>query len=281
MAADLKFALAGLVVGSLVGFSGMGGGSVMTPLLIVLGLPAPKAVGTDLIYSALTKSLGTAAHARRGHVDWAVALWLAVGSVPALIAGVLTITLLRHQMGSDVNNLLQQVLGGMLVVVGTVFVIRICVQRTPSIRLPHSSPVEMTKRRKVLAVSIGLVGGYGVGLTSIGSGTLFALMLMLSFPLIAPRVVGTRPVPRDPARLGGGACACGRRERPVRHRRSASDRVASRRPLRCAVHRTDSGETGARRARRDSRAERRAAALNWRRPCRRVPGRTADRGTKE
>jgi uncharacterized membrane protein YfcA len=191
MEPNAKFALAGLIVGTLVGFSGMGGGSLMTPLLIALGLPAPKAVGTDLIYSAVTKSLGTVSHARRQHVDWKVALWLAAGSVPASIAGVLTISVLKNQMGADVNRLLQQLLGGMLVIVGVLIVVKIWAGWSGGSRGRSDNPVEMTTRRKMLAVGTGLVGGYGVGLTSIGSGTLFALMLMTAFPLVARRVVGT------------------------------------------------------------------------------------------
>jgi hypothetical protein len=191
MQPNVKFALAGLLVGTLVGFSGMGGGSLMTPLLIALGLPAPKAVGTDLIYSALTKSLGSWSHAKRRHVDWSVALWLAAGSVPASIAGVLTISLLKNQMGGNVNLLIQQALGGMLVLVGISIVVRLCWHPAAPSPPRSTEPVEMTSRRKLLAVGTGIVGGYGVGLTSIGSGTLFALMLMTAFPLVAKRVVGT------------------------------------------------------------------------------------------
>jgi uncharacterized protein len=187
---ELKFMLAGFIVGSLVGFSGMGGGSVMTPLLIVLGLPPAKAIGSDLIFSALTKTLGSASHARKRHVEWRLAGWLALGSVPASILGVFTLGRIKAAMGGNSDALIQQVLGGMLILVGAMILFRLFFagrRREPA----TDEPLAMTPRRKALAVGFGLVGGYGVGLTSIGSGTLFAIAMLTFFPLMARKVVGT------------------------------------------------------------------------------------------
>src|SRR3954466_6524355 len=101
MGADAKFIAVGLVVGTLVGFTGMGGGAVTTPLLILFGLPPVKAIGSDLVYSAIPKPVGSVSHARQRHVDWGLALWLAAGSVPASILGVFTVSKLQASMGMD------------------------------------------------------------------------------------------------------------------------------------------------------------------------------------
>jgi uncharacterized protein len=191
MVADPRFVVVGLIVGVLVGFTGMGGGAVTTPLLILFGLPPVKAIGSDLVYSAITKTVGSASHARQRNVDWSLALWLALGSVPASILGVFTVSRLQASMGTGAQALLQELLGAMLIVAGLVVVARIVLgdrlRRTPS----QTDPVAMTRRRRLCAVGLGAIGGFGVGLTSIGSGTLFAIVLITTFPLAARRVVGT------------------------------------------------------------------------------------------
>src|SRR4051812_47699377 len=96
---DLKLAFAGLLIGGLVGLTGMGGGSLMTPLLIFLGLPPVKAVGTDLAYAAVTKSFGAWRHHVLQNVNYDVAKWLALGSVPASVLGVFTLDRLRACWG--------------------------------------------------------------------------------------------------------------------------------------------------------------------------------------
>jgi uncharacterized protein len=182
-----RFAGAGLFVGSLVGFSGMGAGSLMTPILIALGLPAPKAIGTDLVYSALTKGLGSVSHARKGHVDWRLAGWLAAGSVPAAVAGVFTLNRLRTAMGAEANTTLEHMLGGMLILAGAAVAYRVLRRQTRETQIEFA----LGTRHKVGCVALGLVGGFAVGLTSVGSGSLFGVFLMIAFPLLAPRVVGT------------------------------------------------------------------------------------------
>ena len=181
-----RFAAAGLLVGSLVGFSGMGAGSLMTPLLIALGLPAPRAIGTDLVYSALTKTLGSVSHARKGHVDWRVALWLAAGSVPASVVGVFTLNRLRTAMGADANVTLEHMLGAMLILAGACVAFRVLRRQPREVRR-----FELDAQRKTLCVGLGVLGGFAVGLTSVGSGSLFGVFLLLAFPLAATRVVGT------------------------------------------------------------------------------------------
>jgi uncharacterized membrane protein YfcA len=191
MTTDIKFILAGMLVGTLVGFSGMGGGSVMTPLLIFMGLPAAKAIGSDLVYSAVTKTVGSYRHARALRVDWGIVKWMAIGSVPAAVLGVFTVSAIKDAMGSNANDVLQQILGVMLIAVGVTMVWRIAVAGRRLTSRTVTGTYEWTTRRKVATMTIGALGGFGVGLTSVGSGTLFALFLLTSFPLVASRVVGT------------------------------------------------------------------------------------------
>jgi uncharacterized protein len=189
MPIELKLVIAGLLVGCLVGLTGMGGGAVMTPLLIFLGIPATTAVGTDLAFSAATKTLGAWRHHSLRHVNYRIALWFAAGSVPAAVLGVLTLKELQEAMGDDVDAFVQLLLGGALVIVGITFALKTLILKEH----PHDREIEtrLASREKVLAVGIGLVFGYLLGLTSVGSGTFFGMALVLVFQLRAARVVGT------------------------------------------------------------------------------------------
>src|SRR5215475_5034322 len=104
---DVKLAFAGLVIGGLVGLTGMGGGSLMTPLLIFLGLPPVKAVGTDLAYAAVTKSFGAWRHHVFDNVNYDVAKWLALGSVPASVLGVFTLDRIESALGTNPDDVVQ------------------------------------------------------------------------------------------------------------------------------------------------------------------------------
>jgi uncharacterized membrane protein YfcA len=189
MPVEAKLVLAGLLVGALVGLTGMGGGAVMTPLLIFLGIPATTAVGTDLAFSAFTKTLGAWRHHSLSHVNYRIAFWLAAGSVPAAVLGVLTLKQLQNAMGDDVDGLIQALLGASLVLVGLTFALKTLVLKPKE----HEREIEtrVTSREKVMAVGIGLGFGYLLGLTSVGSGTFFGMALVLLFHLRAARVVGT------------------------------------------------------------------------------------------
>src|SRR3954471_12762076 len=103
-ALDLKLAFAGLLIGGLVGLTGMGGGSLMTPLLIWLGIPPVKAVGTDLAYAAITKTFGAWRHHTLEHVNHDLVRWLALGSVPSSVVGVWTLSRMEDVMGDGVNQ---------------------------------------------------------------------------------------------------------------------------------------------------------------------------------
>jgi uncharacterized membrane protein YfcA len=180
---DPLVVLFGLGVGILIGLTGIGGGSLMTPLLIlVVGVQPVVAIGTDLAYGAITKTVGGWRHLRKGTVDLGVSKWLAFGSVPGALAGVF----LLERLDLDVTVVLALVAGA-LMVVSLAVLARAVFARAPRER----ATVPLTARSKAGAVSIGLVLGLVLGLTSVGSGALIGPALILLFRLTPRRVVGT------------------------------------------------------------------------------------------
>ena len=186
---DPGLAIAGLGVGLLVGLTGMGAGSLMTPILItVFGIPASTAVGTDLVYAAITKAFGAARHHQLKNVNRELALWMATGSVPAALAGTFTL----YNVFGNINDWLPDAIGITLILVGIAVAIRTFVTIRglwDASKLPVDG--ELTTRQKVMAVTIGVIFGYILGLTSVGSGVFFGMTLVTLFPLSARRVVGT------------------------------------------------------------------------------------------
>jgi len=182
---DLTLPLTGFAVGVLVGLTGMGGGAVMTPFLIlVLGTRPVVAVGTDLVYGAVTKLVGAGLHWRQGTVDIRLALRLAATSVPAGLAAVAALRLLPDAAAAD--GAVRQLLGVALIVVALLLVAR----------LRGALPLPLPERwRGALqgggTYAAGALVGALVGFTSIGSGSLLVPFLVSVFPLAAAQVVGT------------------------------------------------------------------------------------------
>ena len=176
----------GLGVGVLVGLTGIGGGSLMTPLLlIVIGTQPHVAVGTDIAYGALTKTVGGWRHLRSGTVDLGVSLWLAVGSVPGAIGGVVVVELLP----SPPDQALLWGVAGALTFTAVVTLARAMFM--PRMVERERDSVPLGRRSKSLAVGLGVVLGFILGVTSVGSGALIGLALILVFRLTPHRVVGT------------------------------------------------------------------------------------------
>jgi uncharacterized membrane protein YfcA len=176
-----EFSLAGLLVGILVGMTGMGGGSLMTPILILLfNFDAKVAVGTDILHGAIFKSFGAARHRMLGTVHARLALWMLIGSAPLPLVGVQV-----AQRMSDTGSL-QRLVGIALIVGGLGFLLKTYIQG-------HSSdaPFILARGDKLAAVAVGAVGGFVVGLTSVGSGTFFGLAMLFLYPLTAYKIVGT------------------------------------------------------------------------------------------
>jgi hypothetical protein len=185
---DPKLALAGLLIGILVGMTGMGGGSLMTPILILFFNFNPSiAVGTDILHGAVFKSFGAVRHRRLGTVRLRLGAWMFVGSAPMSLAGVWTVGYLTDRYGEGVDSVQGKILACMLIVGGLAFLAKAVMHREgPKKELGH-----LSNRDRIVAVCIGAVGGFLVGLTSVGSGTLFGLALLIAFPLSAKIIVGT------------------------------------------------------------------------------------------
>jgi len=186
---DPKIILFGFGIGLLVGMTGMGGASLMTPMLILLfGITPVTAIGTDIFYAAVTKTVGGYKHMKLGTVHKGLAFWLAVGSVPSAIAGVWVIELLQSKYGDDLDTLVLGMLGGTLVVVGVATLLR---SLFFSGVIQERSAIHLYRRHIIAAVITGITTGFVIGLTSAGSGTLIAIALIAIFRLTPQRVVGT------------------------------------------------------------------------------------------
>lgn len=187
---DPAIVLFGLGIGVLVGMTGMGGGSLMTPLLILIfGIQPTTAIGTDIFYSAVTKTVGGWRHFRMKTVNMELVRWLATGSVPAAVAGVALVSYLHDQIGEDrLNSLVYAVLGGTLLMVGVVTMARALILRE---LVDERDRFDVERRHKVAAIVIGATTGFVIGITSAGSGTVIAILLIAVYRLSPKKVVGT------------------------------------------------------------------------------------------
>jgi uncharacterized protein len=180
----------GLGVGVLVGLTGIGGGSLMTPLLIlVAGYSPAVAIGTDLAYGAVTKTVGGWRCWRKGLVDLGLSKWLAFGSLPGSLLGVWTLERLQAAYGGDFEPYLLGALAGALLLVAVAILARALFM--PKLVAQERETADLSGRRRAMTVAIGLVLGFVLGLTSVGSGALIGLALILVFKLTPRRVVGT------------------------------------------------------------------------------------------
>jgi uncharacterized protein len=183
-----ELTLTGLLIGTLVGMTGMGGGSLMTPILVILfGFQPALAIGTDIAHGAIFKTVGAVQHRRMGNVRAQLAGWMLLGSAPMSLLGVWLASWLEDTYGSDVESTMGRVLGGALLFgcVGLVAKNFVASEKR------EDDGWTLTTRDRVAAVVIGLFGGFVVGLTSVGSGVFFGLTLLVIFPLRAHKVVGT------------------------------------------------------------------------------------------
>jgi uncharacterized membrane protein YfcA len=187
---DPLLILFGLGVGLLVGMTGIGGGSLMTPLLIiVIGVQPVTAIGSDLAYGAVTKTVGGIKHFRQRTVAIRLSTWMAVGSVPAAVLGVYVLEALERAYGGDFESLLLTMVAaavlfsGVATLVRAVFLTKLIERERRGFRL--------TKKDRIVAASVGVFVGFVLGITSAGSGALIAVALIYIFRLVPTRVVGT------------------------------------------------------------------------------------------
>jgi uncharacterized membrane protein YfcA len=185
---NFTLALAGLGVGIIVGLTGMGGGALMTPILVlVFGIPPVAAVSSDLAASAVMKPFGGFVHARRGTVNWQLVRWLCLGSVPSAFCGVLLLRLLGND--ASVQHAIQIALGVALVLAAAGLVLKSWAARRRGGDTGVAEPIVV---RPLPTVLVGAAGGLIVGLTSVGSGSLIIVVLLALYPrLRANDLVGT------------------------------------------------------------------------------------------
>lgn len=183
--------LFGLAVGALIGLTGIGGGSLMTPLMIiVLGVSPVTAVGTDIAYSAVTKTFGGVNHLRKGMVDLQLARWLGYGGVPGTLLGALLVDQLKVTDGKSFEHALLACVAGALLIVAIVVLVR-------SLVLTHLHSRERdsfqftTGAQRACAAVLGFVLGGILGLTSVGTGALIGVAMLVIYRLTPQRVAGT------------------------------------------------------------------------------------------
>jgi uncharacterized protein len=191
MPLDFQLAIAGLVVGFLVGITGMGGGALMTPILVILFKVHPlAAVSSDLVASFFMKPLGAAVHIRRRTVHRQMVLWLVVGSVPSAFAGVILLRLLGR--GYDIQQVVQTALGVALLLAAGAIMVRAWLHHRGYGATGRSDQNAEFPVRRIPTIIVGGIGGLIVGVTSVGSGSLVIVSLMLLYPRLgAARLVGT------------------------------------------------------------------------------------------
>jgi uncharacterized membrane protein YfcA len=160
----------------------------MTPILIIVfGFKPTYAVGTDIFHGAIFKTFGAIRHRRLGTVHGHLTLWLFAGSGPMAIAGTVISYVLRNSI-SNAETVLGYAIGAALIGGGSGFLAKSLVRRGAQ---ASEAPFIMSRRDKLIALATGAVFGFIVGLTSVGSGTYFGLVMVLVYPLTMPRIVGT------------------------------------------------------------------------------------------
>jgi uncharacterized membrane protein YfcA len=187
---DWLLVLGGLGVGTVVGLTGMGGGALMTPMLVLFfGVDPVAAVSTDLIVSLVIKPFGASVHAKEGTVNYSLVKWLCIGSVPFAFAGSI---LLDAIGGDDVAAVVKSLLGVALLLAAASMIVRNELNRRRGVGLAAAGAQHALVIRPLPTVLIGVAGGLIVGLTSVGSGSLIIVLLLLLYPtLAAGQLVGT------------------------------------------------------------------------------------------
>lgn len=196
MVIDPTPALFGLLVGFLVGLTGVGGGSLMTPFLVaVVGVPPATAVGTDMVYATVTKLTGSVQHYRQRSVNLEVAIFLGIGSIPAGLLGVATLEWMQRAFDAEMlKAVMITIIAFTLVLVGASLIYReyFMPERDDTLRPGGwDGKSRMSRRRRAYTILFGATGGYLVGLTSIGSGSVMAVILLLLYPIAPAVIVGT------------------------------------------------------------------------------------------
>lgn len=200
---QIGLVIAGLLVGFIVGMTGVGGGSLMTPILLWFGIPPTTAVGTDLLYAAFTKMGGVYVHNKKRNINWKITGWLSLGSVPAAILTLWILDGIKTDI-SSMNDIIKYSLGWALLItsVAVLFKKKIMAfsQKHSGDKFHHESTTQ-----NILTVAIGIFLGAVVTLTSIGAGAMGTVALFFLYPLLpTPKLVGTEIAHAVPLTLVAG-----------------------------------------------------------------------------
>ncbi|KAA6454284.1 MULTISPECIES: sulfite exporter TauE/SafE family protein [Bacillus] len=184
---SISIIIMGLFVGTLVGLTGVGGAALLTPLLILLGINPSIAVGTDLVYNSITKLFGVASHWKQKTINLKLVKYLAIGSIPSASAaiGILHMFPAFHQHQEEI---IKHALGYVMTLVALSIIIRVFLDK--KLR-PNRWQLKSLEDKRTLTILIGVVFGFIVGLTSIGSGSLFAIAMLYLFKMKTSEIVGT------------------------------------------------------------------------------------------
>lgn len=186
----LLYILAGGAVGIAIGMTGVGGGSLMTPLLILFGFPYNVAIGTDLLYAAITKSGGIVSHHRQKNIDWKLVGLFAAGSIPASLVTTLLLSTVFVN-AEDYKPVLTTALGVMLILTSIVLLFRQKLQ-TATHETPNAFAIWSQQHSTIITVIAGILLGVFVTLSSVGAGAFCAALLLMLYPKLSSiRVVGT------------------------------------------------------------------------------------------
>jgi len=186
---ELPYSLAGFAVGAIVGLTGVGGGSLMTPLLVLgFGVPAVTAVGTDLLYAGFTKTGGAVSHGLKGNVDWKVTGLLAAGSVPGTALAIAALAALPPA-GPATRVVVSVALGIMLLATAIALVFR---ARLTAWAHARAGSGWIARHQRAATIATGAIIGIAVTFSSVGAGAVGVTSLLLLFPLLSTvRIVGS------------------------------------------------------------------------------------------
>jgi uncharacterized membrane protein YfcA len=184
---SIGIALMGLVVGFLVGLTGVGGAALLTPVLIMVGVNPSIAVGTDLFYNSFTKFFGVIQHWRQKTINFKLVKYLAIGSVPSAAAAIFILQLFNSTFHNQ-DQIIKHSLGFILILVAISTLIKTFFDNKLK---PNRWQLKSIEQKRGLTIFLGAVFGFIVGLTSIGSGSLFALAMLFLFRMTGSELVGT------------------------------------------------------------------------------------------
>ncbi|MHA4412067.1 sulfite exporter TauE/SafE family protein [Bacillus cereus] len=184
---SISIIMMGLIIGGLVGATGIGGAALLTPFLLVLGISPSVAVGTDLVYNSITKMFGISQHWKQKTINFRLVKYLAMGSVPSAVIAIISLHFLPilHQ---NREGIIKYMLGYVLILAAISIIIKNLFYNEASQNFFQKRTIE---QKKSLTIFIGIILGFIVGLTSVGSGSLFAIAMIFLYKLKSPELVGT------------------------------------------------------------------------------------------